>query len=100
MLAKDGGSPIRTGTLTLNITVEDVNDNSPVFTTNQYNVSVNETLSKNSFVIKVIATDCDIGFNGKASLFERTYFFSVILMPIDKLQCELYMNMLCIYLHI
>ncbi|XP_076449510.1 protocadherin-9-like [Babylonia areolata] len=64
ILAKDGGTPTRTGVLTLNITVDDVNDNPPVFTASEYNVSVNETLPRNTVLAKVKATDQDIGFNG------------------------------------
>ena len=65
ILAKDGGSEMRTGVLTLNITVEDVNDNAPVFTASEFNVSVNETLPRDSVVATVRATDRDIGFNGE-----------------------------------
>lgn len=65
ILAKDGGSPMRTGVLTLNITVEDVNDNPPEFTANEYNVNVNETLPRDTVVATVRATDRDIGFNGE-----------------------------------
>ncbi|KAL8568665.1 hypothetical protein ACOMHN_056205 [Nucella lapillus] len=67
ILAKDGGSPRRTGVLTVNMTVQDVNDNPPVFTASDYNVSVNETLPRHTVLAKVKATDQDIGFNGEVS---------------------------------
>ncbi|KAK7504568.1 hypothetical protein BaRGS_00004054, partial [Batillaria attramentaria] len=64
ILAVDGGTDPRTGILTLNITVEDVNDSAPTFSSSTYNVSVNETLPRRTVVAKVKATDRDIGFNG------------------------------------
>ena len=68
ILAKDGGSQIRTGTLVLNVTVQDTNDNPPVFGDNYYNTSVNETLPLNSVVAQVRATDRDIGYNGQVRI--------------------------------
>lgn len=63
--AVDGGVQPRSGVLTLNITVEDDNDNPPVFEHSQYNVSVNETLAPRSVITSVLASDRDIGFNGE-----------------------------------
>ena len=68
ILAKDGGSQIRTGTLVLNVTVQDTNDKPPVFGDNYYNTSVNETLPLNSVVAQVRATDRDIGYNGQVRI--------------------------------
>ncbi|KAL8608335.1 hypothetical protein ACOMHN_042202 [Nucella lapillus] len=65
VLAKDGGSPVRTGVLTLNITVGDANDNAPVFAANEYDVSVNETLPRDTVIVTVTASDRDVGFNGE-----------------------------------
>jgi len=41
------------------VTVSDLNDNSPVFTSNVYHASVIENSSKNSDIITVLATDLD-----------------------------------------
>lgn len=80
--AVDGGVQPRSGVLTLNITVEDDNDNPPVFEHSQYNVSVNETLAPRSVITSVLASDRDIGFNGEVgarapigflSFFRNTY---------------------------
>lgn len=65
ILAVDGGAQPRTGVLVLNITVDDVNDNAPVFIPNQYNATVNETLAPRSIIATVFAMDRDIGFNGE-----------------------------------
>lgn len=48
-----------TGTATININVVDVNDNSPVFTQQVYNVSVFENAE--TFTFKVTAEDRDTG---------------------------------------
>lgn len=40
--ATDGGRPTLFSTVTLNITVEDINDNKPVFNQSWYNVTVKE----------------------------------------------------------
>jgi hypothetical protein len=42
VLAKDGGDPVRTGTLTINIMVADDNDNTPVFEQESYAISIKE----------------------------------------------------------
>ena len=49
----------KTGTATITINVVDVNDNSPMFTQQVYNVSVFE--NANSFTFKVTAEDRDSG---------------------------------------
>ena len=53
------GDMHNTGTATITINVVDVNDNSPVFTQQVYNVSVFE--STNSFTFKITAEDRDNG---------------------------------------
>ncbi|XP_061163889.1 protocadherin Fat 4-like [Saccostrea echinata] len=63
--ARDTGSPPKTGTTTVRVTLIDVNDNSPKFTT-IFSVNIPEDLPVNSFVIQVTSTDRDIGVNAKA----------------------------------
>ena len=50
---------VRTFVLQVNITVFDVNDNTPCFTNATYDVSIPETTKTGSDVIKVSATDRD-----------------------------------------
>ncbi|KAK3596464.1 hypothetical protein CHS0354_000933 [Potamilus streckersoni] len=64
LLGKDGGDPPLTGRLIINVTVTDVNDNSPQFTSPMYNVSVNENVENGSVILTVAATDLDEGENG------------------------------------
>jgi protocadherin Fat 4 len=59
------GSPRKTGTTTVRVTLIDVNDNSPIFST-IFSVNIPEDLPVNSFVIQVTSTDADIGPNAKA----------------------------------
>lgn len=67
--AQDGGTPPRYGFLQVNITVEDVNDEPPLFDQSDYSTTVNETIPISTSVIKVHATDNDIGANADISYF-------------------------------
>ncbi|XP_052422482.1 protocadherin-10 [Carassius gibelio] len=71
LTAVDGGSPERSGTAQINITVLDANDNAPVFDQNFYKVRLAENAPRGTVVIKLNATDLDEGPNG-----EITYSFS------------------------
>ncbi|XP_052793572.1 protocadherin-20-like isoform X1 [Mya arenaria] len=62
--AIDGGSPPRTGSVKINITISDQNDNSPVFSKSLYNVTVEENIPVNSTIVHVNATDADAEDNG------------------------------------
>ena len=67
VIAKDGGSPTKQSILNLHISVEDLNDNPPVFTKDIYNVSVKNEGNQEKPIIIVSATDLDYGENGKVS---------------------------------
>ena len=71
IVARDGGTPPLSGTVTVNVNVTDANDNSPVFTKNIYNVEVKEDAVQGSSVGRVVATDKDAGQNAQI-----TYRFS------------------------
>ncbi|KAJ8022787.1 Protocadherin Fat 4 [Holothuria leucospilota] len=62
--ARDHGSPPMEGTTTLNVTILDSNDNSPVFARDLYIFSVREDVPNNYVVGNVTASDDDSGFNG------------------------------------
>ncbi|KAK3596475.1 hypothetical protein CHS0354_000944 [Potamilus streckersoni] len=64
LTAKDGDDPPLTGSLFINVTVIDVNDNPPRFTAPSYNITVNEDVSNGSMILTVLATDLDKGYNG------------------------------------
>ncbi|XP_028838483.1 putative protocadherin beta-18 isoform X25 [Denticeps clupeoides] len=67
LTAVDGGTPQRSGTVTIHVTVLDANDNVPVFTQSVYEVSVPENLPLDSVLLTVSAVDADEGPNGQVS---------------------------------
>ena len=64
VIAKDGGMPPKKGSLAVNVTITDINDNNPAFDKTSYNVTVREDIPIGSTVIQISATDKDIGTNG------------------------------------
>ena len=52
---------------TIEIRVTDVNDNPPVFTEREYEASVDEAAEPGTSVLRVAATDADVGANGRVS---------------------------------
>ncbi|XP_053369957.1 protocadherin gamma-A6-like isoform X24 [Clarias gariepinus] len=73
LIAVDGGNPQKSGTVNIDVTVLDVNDNAPVFNQTVYRASVVENTSKGTYITRVNATDADSGSNG-----EITFCFSKI----------------------
>ncbi|XP_014848327.1 PREDICTED: cadherin-23 isoform X2 [Poecilia mexicana] len=55
----------RTGTATVFVEVQDVNDNRPIFLQNSYETSVLETVPIRTSILQVQATDADQGENGR-----------------------------------
>ena len=63
--AHDKGRPPLSSNLTLNLEVQDVNDNPPVFEKTEYAVSVLESLPANTQFLQVTAHDRDTGNNAR-----------------------------------
>ena len=63
VLAIDGGTPALTGTSTLTVTLLDINDNLPIFTSNEFTGSVRENLPAGVLVLTVSAMDADTAPN-------------------------------------
>ncbi|XP_063058915.1 protocadherin beta-16-like isoform X1 [Engraulis encrasicolus] len=90
LTAVDGGTPPRSGTALIHVTVLDANDNLPVFSQPVYKVGLPENSPSDTVVVTVSATDADEGANG-----EVTYEFSRIsdkaarLFAIDRLTGEI-----------
>ncbi|XP_032358281.1 protocadherin-15 isoform X2 [Etheostoma spectabile] len=61
--AWDGGVDPRRSRLTLSITVLDVDDNSPIFTQQTYNVSLPENSPKDTVILQLKAKDADLRSN-------------------------------------
>lgn len=62
--ALDGGSPPLRGQMTVNITIQDVNDNQPIFNQSRYFATIPENATVGTSVLQVFATDTDAGDNG------------------------------------
>ncbi|KAJ3587825.1 hypothetical protein NHX12_011420 [Muraenolepis orangiensis] len=67
LTALDGGSPQRSGTVAIHVTVLDANDNAPVFSQAVYEASLPENAPLKTHVITVSATDADEGVNGEVT---------------------------------
>ncbi|MEQ2186943.1 hypothetical protein GOODEAATRI_034041, partial [Goodea atripinnis] len=84
LTAIDGGTPVKSGSMTITINVLDVNDNPPVFSQTLYKISVYENVKIGTSIITLNATDLDAGQNGQIlySLIEidqgkQTNFFTI-----------------------
>uniref|UniRef100_A0A8C8G8X4 Cadherin domain-containing protein n=1 Tax=Oncorhynchus tshawytscha TaxID=74940 RepID=A0A8C8G8X4_ONCTS len=80
LTAVDGGSPQRSGTVVIHVTVLDANDNAPVFSQAVYKASLPENSPLDTVVVTVSAADADEGVNG-----EVTYDFAHVSEEDDKL---------------
>ncbi|XP_072295775.1 protocadherin gamma-A11-like isoform X17 [Eucyclogobius newberryi] len=67
LTAFDGGSPQRSGTVAIHVTVLDANDNAPVFSQAVYKASLPENSPLDTVVLTITATDADEGVNGDVS---------------------------------
>ncbi|XP_037398906.1 protocadherin gamma-A11-like isoform X12 [Pygocentrus nattereri] len=67
LTAVDGGTPPRSGSVAIHVTVLDANDNAPVFSQAVYKVSLPENSSLDTVVATVSATDADEGVNGEVT---------------------------------
>ncbi|XP_049324727.1 protocadherin beta-16-like isoform X1 [Astyanax mexicanus] len=67
LAALDGGSPKKSGTVHINISVLDVNDNAPICNQTLYKVQVKENALIGTHLTTVNAVDADGGVNGQVS---------------------------------
>ncbi|XP_055980530.1 protocadherin gamma-B6 isoform X15 [Sorex fumeus] len=72
LTAVDGGDPPRSATTRIEIFVRDTNDNSPVFSKDEYRISVSEKLPPGSSVLQVTATDRDTGIYAEITYYIRS----------------------------
>ncbi|XP_053734316.1 protocadherin gamma-A11-like isoform X19 [Synchiropus splendidus] len=64
LIAVDGGTPQRSGSVNIDVTILDINDNVPIFNQTVYKVSVMENILKGTIIVRVNASDADSGSNG------------------------------------
>ena len=69
LLAIDGGTPAKTGSLAVAIEVQDTNDQYPVFENAPYEATVDEDITVGSPILVVFASDADVGENKRVSYF-------------------------------
>lgn len=101
--ARDGGNPPKYGYLQVNVTILDVNDNPPIFDQSDFSVSLNESVPPGTTVLKVTATDSDLGDNSKITyeVTDTEKQFAVdpesgVITTTKKLTCPKYCtNMTC-----
>ncbi|XP_015231642.1 PREDICTED: protocadherin-11 X-linked-like isoform X2 [Cyprinodon variegatus] len=62
---EDGGSPPKSSTAILQVTISDVNDNRPIFRDNELEVEVPENAQMGTSVAQLHATDADLGSNAQ-----------------------------------
>ncbi|XP_063269439.1 protocadherin alpha-13-like [Prinia subflava] len=67
LTASDGGRPSLTGTMELEISVVDVNDNAPQFNQSVYKVQLPENATEGTLVTRVNATDADEGISSEVT---------------------------------
>ncbi|XP_078402373.1 protocadherin-20-like [Cetorhinus maximus] len=79
IVAVDGGVPSLSGTATLLIDIQDINDNCPVFNASEFNVQIPENMSSNSVVAQLHAVDADLGPNA-----EITYSYGNRVQDVSK----------------
>uniref|UniRef100_A0A4W4G6F7 FAT atypical cadherin 4 n=1 Tax=Electrophorus electricus TaxID=8005 RepID=A0A4W4G6F7_ELEEL len=66
---EDKGDPKKYGYLQVNVTIQDINDNAPVFDLDQYQSSVFEDAVVGTSVLQITATDQDEGTNADVRYF-------------------------------
>ncbi|XP_077387448.1 protocadherin alpha-8-like isoform X4 [Festucalex cinctus] len=64
LTAIDGGTPAKSGTMTIVVNVLDINDNAPIFSQTLYKASIYENIEIGTSIITLNATDLDAGANG------------------------------------
>ena len=83
VVATDGGTPPRSISGTANITVKDVNDNTPSFAQGLYIASISSSLATGEVVLPPLnCTDQDSGLNGNVSY--RLFDDTIALFSINK----------------
>ena len=91
--AVDGGSPPQKGTLTVNVTILDLNDNPPTFDQQRYYATLAENATVGTSVISVAAADPDSGPNGEVTYaINRRQSDNQELFAIDELSGLLTVN--------
>lgn len=87
IIARDGGHPPKSGSMTINISIADENDNAPVFGQTVYNITVKENTPKDTGILQISATDIDIKENSWV-----LYRFSPHQSDLNEIKALFYIN--------
>ena len=60
IICNDKGQPVRSSTAEIHVTVQDINDNDPVFSETAYNWTIKENNDIGDVIGRVVATDRDL----------------------------------------
>ncbi|XP_029918473.1 protocadherin gamma-A10-like [Myripristis murdjan] len=91
LIAVDGGTPQRSGTVNIDITVLDANDNAPVFNQSMYKATVTENAPIGTYITTVNASDADSGSNGLVTYsFSNLMGHSANVFQIDSVSGKIY----------
>ena len=66
--AADGGTPSLSSYVAVTINIDDINDNSPVFSPSEFPVSVSEEVGSSVTIATVVCSDADLGTNAVISM--------------------------------
>ncbi|XP_029627108.1 protocadherin gamma-A1 isoform X21 [Salmo trutta] len=84
LTAIDGGDPPLSGTMQIEITVLDANDNAPVFTQEMYKATITENAAKGTVLSTVSASDADDGSNDSDLDRERASVYNISVTCSDE----------------
>lgn len=74
-LPSSPGSPTLSGTGTVTVLVNDVNDNVPVFTSSTFHTTIMEDAPTGTDVLLVNSSDADVGVNGVIRYLQALFWF-------------------------
>ncbi|XP_065668247.1 protocadherin-16 [Hydra vulgaris] len=90
LIAKDSLSALLFTQMKIQINVSDINDNSPKFSQQTYNISVKESIGIGELIVRVFAQDLDFGENGKVSYkIDSSSFLGAEFVKLDQQNGEI-----------
>lgn len=86
--AEDQGTPPKSATVNVKITLTDINDCVPQFTKSSYRTTIKENVRPGTLITTIVATDCDQGTNGEV-FYEIVSGNDMNLFAINKINGQL-----------
>ena len=100
VVIQDSGNPPLSSTASLNVFITDDNDNPPLFSQDEYLVSVGEEIAVGTTLLQLNATDEDSGSNAEVNftLLDNSLIFGVTLQGAVILAAPLDFELVCMYM--